>query len=270
MESFIGPDSTNGPFTTGTIVTATSRSVAATGYSNYTQLVGKYIVITSGAATGDTKLISSATSSEIFIEGIFSVIPGADTFEVRNRADHVYVSNGIDAMLKYDGTNITTYPNSKRFHYLRANNNRLYGARTDEDTLYFSDLGTGYFSTNNTIPVDPDGDMITGIVSNQDRLVLYKQYSRFLLTGGTPELFQLRRMESNKGAIAPLSIVNGNNLQFFLSDEGIEMYNFLEQSSLTEALPISLIIGDLLDTHTLAEKKAAVGWVDENKYHLQI
>lgn len=77
-------------------------------------------------------------------------------------------------------------------------------------------------------------------------------------------------MESNKGSIAPLSIVNGNNLQFFLSDEGIEMFNFLEQSSLDEALPISLIIGDMIASHSTAEKKAAVSWVDDNKLHLQI
>ena len=85
--------------------------------------------------------------------------------------------------MMYDGTNVTTFPNSKRFHYLAANNNRLYGARNDEDILTFSDLGTGYFSTENTIPIDQDGDQITGMVSNQDRLVVYKQYSRFLLTG---------------------------------------------------------------------------------------
>jgi hypothetical protein len=108
------------------------------------------------------------------------------------------------------------------------------------------------------------------MVSNQDRLVAYKQYSRFLLTWWIPELFNLRRMESNKGSIAPQSIVNGNNLQFFLSDEGIEMFNFLEQSSLDEAMPISLIIWDLIASHTSAEKKAAISWVDDNKLHLQI
>lgn len=271
MESFSWPDMTNWPFTTGTVTSATSRSLAATGYTNYTQLVGKYIIMTSGAAQGDTKLIASATASEIFIEGTFSVLPGnADTFAIRSRADHVYITNGVDPFMMYDGNNLTTFPNSKRFHYLAANNNRLYGARNDEDVLYFSDLGTGYFSTENTIPIDQDWDQITGMVSNQDRLVVYKQYSRFLLTGWTPELFNLRRMESNKGSIAPLSIVNGNNLQFFLSDEGIEMFNFLEQSSLDEALPISLIIGDMISAHTLSEKKAAISWVDDNKLHLQI
>lgn len=85
--------------------------------------------------------------------------------------------------MMYDGTTVTTFANAKRHHYLAANNNRLYGARNDEDILYFSDLGTGYFSTENTIPIDQDGDQITGMVSNQDRLVVYKQYSRFLLTG---------------------------------------------------------------------------------------
>lgn len=271
MESFSWPDNTGAAFTSGTITAANTRSISATGYTNYAQLVGKYIVITSWPAIWDTKLVASATASEIFIEGTFNVLPtGTDTFQIRNRADHVYVTNGVDPFMMYDGTNVTTFPNSKRFHYLAANNNRLYGARNDEDILTFSDLGTGYFSTENTIPIDQDGDQITGMVSNQDRLVVYKQYSRFLLTGWTPELFNLRRMESNKGSIAPLSIVNGNNLQFFLSDEGIEMFNFLEQSSLDEALPISLIIGDMISAHSTAEKKAAISWVDDNKLHLQI
>jgi hypothetical protein len=110
-------------------------------------------------------------------------LPAAtDTFDIRNRADQVYVSNGVDPFMMYDGVTVTFFSSAKRFHYLAANNNRLYGARSDEDILYFSDLGTGYFSKDNTIPIDQDGDQITGMVSNQDRLVAYKQYSRFLLT----------------------------------------------------------------------------------------
>jgi hypothetical protein len=74
------------------------------------------------------------------------------------------------------------------------------------------------------IQVSPgDGDKIVGLsriflpVSNQEVLIIFKQYSIFMLTGNDGEAYALQRVSSETGAVNQESIINLNGSLLFLT-----------------------------------------------------
>ena len=90
--------------------------------------------------------------------------------------------------------------------------------------------------------INPNGDPITGLTEFNGQLVIYKNHSRYRLQGDSPDTFTLIPSQSAKGNIAPLGIAPANNLQFFVSTEGIELLNAVENTSAIEGIPLSRIL----------------------------
>ena len=267
MVSFDWPDYINSALKTWTATWWNSRSLFATWLTD-SAYISKFLLITSWTGAGQIKLITSNTTTEIFIEWIFDINPDATSvFAIRWREWHIYASNWIDNFTRINSTTVASITNDyvKKFHYMTVAHNRIFACRNDEDILWFSDLWTANFWKDNFILLDPDWDKITWIITNQDRVIIYKQHSRFRLVGSTPEFFELIKADSNKWAIAPKSICGWNNLQFFLSEDWIEMYNTLENSNLEEWLPISFSINPIIQNISESDRKNAVWEVIGNK-----
>jgi hypothetical protein len=236
--------------------------------------VSKYLFITWWAWYWQQKLITSNTTTEIFIEWVFDINPDAtSTFTILDREWHIYISNWVDQVYRFNASlqyNIMSLLFTKKFHYMAVAYNRVFACRDDEDMLYFSDLWTFNFWKDNFIPLDPDWDKIAWIIANQDKIIIYKQYSRFRLIWSTPEFFELIKSDSHKWAIAPRSICSWNNAQFFLSENWIEMFSTLENSTLDEWLSISSVIMPTIQNISDSDRKNAVWVVVDNKMIMSI
>lgn len=136
--------------------------------------------------------------------------------------------------------------------------------------MYISNLGTDYFPKDNYIPVNQNGDIISNVSKNHEEVSVYKNNSRYRITGSDLDSFQLVIADEKIGCIARHSVAHGNNYNFFLGYGGVYSINSLNNASTDEGIPISKDITNLILAHSAAEIEAAVGWINNNKYHLSI
>jgi hypothetical protein len=271
--SFNCSDLTASAATTGTATTdSTNRTIVKSGGGmTINAYAGKIVRITSGTGSPQEKFIASNDLTTIYIEGIWETIPdGTSVFDVREVGAHVLVTNGTDTVFKYDGTTKTDLTTMTKWTSLEVAHNRLFGATQTSDLVYISNLGTTYFPKDNYIPCEPDGDTITTIKKNLDQVIAYKKNGFIPLMGDNEDNFSLGETKRWVGAIAPASVVHGNNFNFFLGYGGIYCFNALDNSSLDEGLPISRYINDQVLDHTANELLNAVGWIYDNKYFCDI
>jgi len=271
--SYNSTDMTSAAADTGTATAdSTDRTIVKSGGGmTINAFAGKVLTITSGTGSGQEKLITSNDITTIFTEGIFETVPDATSvYSIRTTTPHVIVTNGTDSVFKYDGTTVTTYSTMVKFHSLEVAHDRLFAARRDLDYLFFSNYATTYFSPNSFIPVNQSGDTISQVQKNIQEVIIYKDNSRYRLSGYSDDQFQLITADERIGCIAPGSVAHGNNFNFFLGAEGIYSINSLENSSLDEGLPISQYISTDIFAHSAAELLASVGWIFDNKYFLSI
>lgn len=153
---------------------------------------GKILRITSGTGALQEKIITSNDLTTIFVEGLFETTPDATSvFDVREISGHVIVTNGTDTVFKYDGTTLTTFSTMTKWQSLEVAHNRLFASRRDSDLVFISTLGTQYFPKDNYIPINPDGDSITGLQKVLEEVVVYKKNSRTRITGDNEDNFSL-------------------------------------------------------------------------------
>lgn len=93
---------------------------------------------------------------------------------------------------------------------------RLWGAREDQDRVYLSNLGTDYFSKDNYLQVNENGDSITRVAISHDEVIVYKRNSKYRIIGYDIDSFQLVTADEKIGCIAPMSVAHGNNYNFYL------------------------------------------------------
>lgn len=95
----------------------------------------------------------------------------------------------------------------------------------------FSDLtgtkGAEDWRTNDWIEVSPgDGDQITGIISWQERLYIFKNRSVWALSGYDPNSFQLDNVSRDVGAIDQKAIAIGDEgIYFFSWPNGLQLFD---------------------------------------------
>lgn len=218
----------------------------------------KIVRITSGTGAGQENTITSNSLNELFVESNWETIPDATSvFDIREVAPHIIFTNGTDVPFKYDGTTKTNLTAWKKFHTLDVAHDRLFGARNDLDYVYISNLGTEFFPKDNYIPVNQNGDSITNVSKNHEEIVVYKNNSRYGISGYNIDSFQLYTADEKIGCIAPKSVAHGNNYNFFLGYGGVYSINSLNSSSTDEGIPISLDISNLILGHSAAELEAA-------------
>lgn len=102
------------------------------------------------------------------------------------------------------------------------------GDGTNPARLYFSALAdpTTYPQANFIDVPDPfGGDQITGLAILYGNLLVFKRYSFYILQGAPPANLILSKLNSSVGCIEPASVVQIDNLVYFVSDKGLYAAN---------------------------------------------
>lgn len=120
--------------------------------------------------------------------------------------------------------------------YVVSHKNRLWLALGSR--IYFSDLlDFDSWPVLNFIDISPnDGDVVTGLMTYGDYLVITKGHSLWMLTGDGMETFMVRRIHSDRGAYAPKSLIKVNDTVCFISDDGIYFTDFSQAVIISERI----------------------------------
>jgi hypothetical protein len=70
-----------------------------------------------------------------------------------------------------------------------------------------------------------DGDEITGLTSYQNSLLIFKRAKVYMLLGSSPANFEIRLVNNFSGCVAPRSITAMDNRVFFLSHDGVYVFD---------------------------------------------
>jgi hypothetical protein len=137
-------------------------------------------------------------------------------------------TNMLDAPMYWDGSTATMTAlggSPPHGQYVAAHKNYLFMAHTSANPsrLHYSDvLDVEDWPALYYIDISPnDGDYITGLLPYDDYLIITKQRSIWLLVGSAPSEFQVRRIHSGIGCIAPRSLIRVDEYFMFVSSEGI-------------------------------------------------
>lgn len=250
---------------TGTTTSWNKRWIKNIWWMTINDFVWNYITI-----NWESKLITSNTEDQIFIEWVFETIPDTDTYTINKVTNSIYVA-WLWELYSYDSVNgfrdLTGWMIQP--DRIAVEHNRLWFTNVvDNDVLlYFSELWLGdHFSELSYIKLKNLWD-VKSIKNIQWKIVVYFQNARVDVIWDTPDSFSVNYIFTHKWAIAGWSVANWNNMQFFLSHEWIEMLNAVDNHTIKEWLSLSdsLDLGDLTDVIDRAH------WVVSNdKYFLSI
>jgi len=152
------------------------------------------------------------------------------------------ITNMLDAPKKWDGTSELQDlgGNPPRAQFVVTHKNYLFMARSNEgpSRLYFSSvLNIDEWPALNFIDISPnDGDWITGLLPYDDYLIITKNRSVWLLVGGGPSDFEVRRIHDGIGCVAPRSLVRVVDSFAFVSTEGIYLSDISTPTLISERL----------------------------------
>lgn len=149
-----------------------------------------------------------------------------DRFEFETYKDACYICNGVNSLMKYDGTTVSDLATAPKFKYIKLHRNRLFGLGNpaDPSVLYFSEptLPDNWPALNFTEVYTNDGDFGTGLAVFLDQLYAFKERSiNPVDIQGDPTNWQVRKLVSNRGAVSQRSIAHVGGLLFFLSRSGV-------------------------------------------------
>lgn len=155
-------------------------------------------------------------------------------------AEHIYYSNGTDAVARWTGTGFEQplylgVTPTGRFLALSSTDNRLINARfsgttagNNPSTVRFSAEGdpTSWGPTNYVDLTPGDGEEITGVVSWRDLVIVFKQTKFFTFYGqsvdddGEP-VFNYRPVDAGVGLVSPRAFAISEQGIYFLDRSGI-------------------------------------------------
>ncbi len=205
-----------------------------TGMFQYVKSDGnKFLLVTAG--TGLYTLGNDGSLTQVYN----SLADGAACFFATFN-DVCIIVNGANHPLVFDGFTVTNLPNWTKIEtagypsLVEVWKNRLWmsGNLLKSYRLYWSEPGnpSGWDTTKGAGSVDVnrnDGQKVTGIKTYFDSLVLYKERSTHQLIGdsppgsGGPNEFRIRPVSSDIGCVAPKTILNVGNDQYFLAEDQI-------------------------------------------------
>ncbi len=192
--------------------------------------------------------------------------------------DIAYLANGT-VFNQYNGTTMSVVSGSPKIgRYLALRKDRIYiaGIPAEPNTLYFSDVddATSWTIGSNFIQIrEDDGDIITGILSLREQLIIYKRNSIWSLHGFTNDpsagtAFFLTQIAEGVGCVSPQSLVEFNNIHYFLHRTGV--YAFDGANSVKISGKIDPIIDGTASTDALRQDymDVTVGTIHKEKYWL--
>jgi hypothetical protein len=221
------------------------------------------------------KLDASGTFTQI---GTFSSSK-FDFINYQSKDDELMIfCNGIDNVKKYDGTTFTDLVGAPKGKYVMLHKERLWisGVAAFPNTLYFS---TAFDPDDWTAPTYPeeevnqhggeiliptwDGGKIIGLANIFDDIIIFKDYNVFKIFGTYPGNYTMTQLfNTTNGHIIDKSIGAVNNKAFWLTNEGIFLFNGLDVANL------SLRASKFFASINQAAISNAVATIYKNKYLL--
>ena len=140
-------------------------------------------------------------------------------FETFN--NKVYMCNGVDGYMSWDGTVQTAYPSAPNGQWLKVWKDTMWMAGTDGDRVWASDPGNAdVFTVGNWVDLGRgDGDQITGLATDGNVLIVPKHKRGFLIYD--PVTFANRMFDPDKGSEGHWSFVHYGDKLYYLSQDGI-------------------------------------------------
>lgn len=128
-----------------------------------------------------------------------------------------------------------------KFIYVETWKNRLIGVdASNRSTIWISkEYSPGQVPALNFIDISPDdGDMITGLASFFDQLIIFKRNSIYVLSGNDELDFAVQKAQSDSriGAVSNRSIAVIDNAVLFLSERGVYAFDGLRTTYLSELI----------------------------------
>lgn len=231
---------------------------------------------------------SFAEISSGFTSNVFDYI----NFKVEN--DMLILGNGVDNTKVYDGSSFrdlkhdgkasadSSTNKAPKVSMIELHVERVWGAGDAEnpDRVYFSTANVNGFDPDDwTIPISEgeanqhggfidiptfDGGKIIGLKVVFNDVLIFKTKSVFKIFGTYPGNYQNVQVYSSKGAIADKTIVTSNSGAYFLSTEGIYMYDG------TNTKLVSSRIQDIFENINKNVIGGAVAYFYKGKYILSL
>lgn len=226
----------------GTTWTTQAKAINFKTYlSTAGPILGQHRFVTSNGikqtlfAHGDSIYMVSNESTGAITAIKTGLNTNATRVRFRTMYNKVFIANGYDAMMKWDGTTLTTSTHDTNFmipNNMIVKSNRAFYINKDYPTrVYFSNIypdletvpSTNFFYVPDSASTDP----ITGWETFQDQLVIFTKNSKWILVGNDISSFSLNQSPGGvKGAVSQEAIVKGETRLFFWSqDDGPNYYD---------------------------------------------
>ncbi len=182
--------------------------------------------------------------------------------------DVIFMSNGVDFPVKWDGTTAQELGQLPRFSCITLHFERMWGAGVpnEPDRIYYSvafdpqDFTTPEQSGFIDIPTF-DGGSVIAVKTIFNEVVVFKSDCVFRVFGTYPGTYQIDKIYGIVGPVAKDSIVSTGSRVFFLSRQGLCLYDG------NQTVPFaSLKIRDLMSRINPTYVKNAVGVFYDNIY----
>ena len=203
-----------------------------------------------------------------FVE-IKTGLNAAAMVQFENCVNFMVACNGVDAPWKWNGTtvsNLANAPADAQFPVLHKE--QLFVVpKASPSTIKWSDffLPETWPANNYQQVKDGDGDVITNLQKLLGQLVIFKERSIHVLRGTYVDDFQLQEAESAIGCVGPRAAVRHDMYIYFVSDQGICLFNGLKVINLTEsAIPLTWAGVNKEHLHK------AVAWVHDGLLHFAV
>jgi hypothetical protein len=261
------------------IGTVENSRTAIYGMSTYKTAADNQLIKFASDGT-DIALYSSSGGAWTAVTG--TVFSDGYNMNVCQAGGYLFSSNGVNAMVKYNGTVWAAHTGASTGYFATYFAKRLWVVdETNLDTLNFSteyndatkplDFVTNGTSTNpGTLTFKPgSGEEITAIKRFKNNLYVWTKDSIYRITAtSTANVFSVELISSSIGCVSYRSVAQVGEDIFFAGDDGIysigDVANYFEVRTTNKSLKVQ----ELFDSISGTNKKKLVGVYHKFKYHL--
>lgn len=232
--------------------------------------------------SGNWALISKNSGVSLTIGNKLNFVQaGFWTASNNNPSPAVYLHNGVNNMIRYDGTTLVSPPlgQKAKFGIFYNGYHIVSGNPLDPTALYISAPNTNGSNTQvftgsgaATVWIGrDDGQSITGLTKFQDTLVIFKERSIYSMTFDSSGVPVIKLVNNSIGCVEHRTIDNVDNDVFFLDRNGVHVLgnepNFFDTIRVNE---LSIRIKPTLDTISTANYSRCSALYSNYRYYLSI
>lgn len=168
-------------------------------------------------------------------ETLIGTLSASYTPDFATAQGNLWISNGFDWPMTWDGATLTTYDTTNSTGMVKARIiewawQRMWytGITGERNRVYFSEaLDPAYIvSLENFIDIAPDdGDYITGLLLSGDVIIVSKTHSTWAIYKMNSGAFNYRQVNPTVGCLYPTCLINFRGLPATFSHRGIEVFS---------------------------------------------